>query len=534
MLLLGVLAMCSVSSPVWASGSENFGNAPLREGPYLDWKGIMPVINHPARVYSNEVNGNENFYFKVSPDEINELIRLFSETRMRDHELWIKAGTKYVKSFHGDRFNYNVNLHVLAGIALGHTRRDEKPNTYEPTLTVFVDPSADQAFWKQITLPDNIILSNEVANCPLKGKATKPKRKVWYAQVQFDDSTPAADLEHGLSTKVTLWEKDIKAGIKLDEVSYKGYFHVPFSDKEISDLKTGNSWLTLTVGNWATEARRDHPKLSIDKLALDKAIVRPVRINKPGFFHGRILFEDGSPPILDPVPWPGAEIMVDFPYAGSARIDSEGYFKVYFTMEQYEKVKAEKIRKNIYIPSYEEKGIGTARFAFSASKLSRDKEEAGVLRIPKPGPKSEPMVGKDAPELDAAAWSSGESTSLASLRDETVVLAFWDHTDEACAELVQLLNRLLVEYPEKGVEFLSIHSADADLDALKGFISEKSIKFRVALDKPARQYRGATFEKYGAKSVPAIYIIDTKGKVRYQDIPLAALEEAVKSLLDEQ
>jgi peroxiredoxin len=144
------------------------------------------------------------------------------------------------------------------------------------------------------------------------------------------------------------------------------------------------------------------------------------------------------------------------------------------------------------------------------------------------------MTGSEAPDLNVAAWVRDESTSLASLRDETVVLAFWDNSYEACAEMVQLLNRLLVEYPGKGVQFLSIHSADADLGALKGFISDKSIKFRVAVDKPAENYKGATFEKYRVTKLPAVFIIDADGRVRYQDIPLEAVEQAVKSLLDEQ
>ena len=346
--------------------------------------GIIELLRHESRVYSIWVNGNENFYFKADTDEINELIRLFSKTRMRDHELWIKVGKKDVTPFRGDKINYNVNFHVLGGIALFASREAESPTTYEPTLTVYVDSSADQALFKQITLPDSIILNNEVANCPLKGKATKPKRKFWYALVQFDDSTPPGD--SGLTTEITLWEKDTKGGIKLGGVSHKGYFRAVFSDKEIADLKTGKSWLTLTVGNWLTEAKRDHPKLSVEKLTLDKQIVQPVKISKPKFYHGRILFEDGSPPILNPAPWPGAEINLDFPYAGSARIDSKGYFKVYFTKEQYEKLKAKKVGKNIYIPSYEEKGGATARFAFPVSKLSQEKKKAGVVRIPEPGP----------------------------------------------------------------------------------------------------------------------------------------------------
>ncbi|MGA2068837.1 MAG: hypothetical protein ABSG86_27970 [Thermoguttaceae bacterium] len=210
-------------------------------------------------------------------------------------------------------------------------------------MTSFVDPAVDQAFWKKIALPDNIILNNEAANCPLKGKATKPKRKVWFAQVRFDDSTPAADFQHCVSRKVTLWEENVKTGIDLGRVDHEGHFHAAFSDKEIADLKAGKSWLTLTMGNWWTEAKKDHPKLSVEKLSLDKRTVQPVTIAKPEFYYGQILFEDGSPPILIPAPWPGAAIWVDFSYNGPLDIDSEGYFGVYFTKEQYEKVKADKV-----------------------------------------------------------------------------------------------------------------------------------------------------------------------------------------------
>ncbi len=394
-LFVVVLAMLSCVRGSYGMATEQFGPDSLQGHPttaHPSWPiGIVQLLRHESRVYSIWVNGNENFYFKANPHEINELISLFSETRMRDHELWIKPGKRHIKSFNGDRFNYNVNFHVLGGIAVFMSRRDESPSTYEPTVTVYVDPSADQAWLNQITLPPNIILSSEVANCPLKGKATRPKRKVWHAQVLFDDSTPAADFEHGLLTKITLWEKDIKEGIKLGKVSHEGYFRAAFSDKEIADMKTGNPWLTMTVGNWRAEASRDHPKLSLEKLALDKQTVQPVMITKPKleFYYGRILFEDGSPPILNPAPWPGAEIRVRFPFAGSAPIDPEGYFKVHFTRGQYDKVKADRVRKNIYIPSYEKKGRSTARFAFPISKLFQEKQDAGVVRIPKPSPKSD-------------------------------------------------------------------------------------------------------------------------------------------------
>jgi hypothetical protein len=70
-------------------------------------------------------------------------------------------------------------------------------------------------------------------------------------------------------------------------------------------------------------------------------------------------------------------------------IDSEGYFKVYFTKEQFENLKTRKggLGKNIYIPSYEAEGNSTAQYEYPASKLSRDKETAGVVKIPIPGPR---------------------------------------------------------------------------------------------------------------------------------------------------
>lgn len=351
--------------------------------------GIIKLLEHESRVYSIWVNGNENFYFKASQDEINELIQRFSQMRMRDHELRIKVGKKHVKPFDGEQIAYNVNFHLLEGIALFMTRMGEGPQTNEPTLTLYLDPADDQVLVDRLTIPDHIIINSEVDLIESKGEATKPERQVWCALVQFDDASPAADFEQGLSTKVMFWEKDVKDGVKLGEVDRKGHFHAAFSDKEIGDLKAGDAWLTLTVGNWLTQARRDHPKLGVEKLVLDQTKVQPIRIGKPRPFYGRILFEDGSAPDLNPAPWPGAEIKVEFPYSGGGPIDSDGYFQVYFTGEQYEKIKARKVRKNIYVPSYERKGGSTALFAFPASELSQEKAKAGVVSIPKPGPRKD-------------------------------------------------------------------------------------------------------------------------------------------------
>jgi hypothetical protein len=366
---------------------SGYGMSTERIGPNKN--GRSEILRHDSLVYSLEHSGDENFYFKATPDQIGDLVKLYGATRLRDHVVIIKKDKPEVRTFHGDKVDYNVNYHSPGGMSLYFARHREEAETYEPTLTIFVDRAADPGVWKKITLPDNTVLINEAANCPLKSKAIKPQRRVWFARVNFDNSRPAAD--SGVRTIVTLWEKNVKTGIHLGDVNHEGYFHAAFSDKEIADLKAGKSWLTLTLGNWYTEAKKDDPKLSAEKLSLDKKTAQPVTIAKPEFYYGRILFEDGSPPILVPVPWPGAAISVEFPFGGIADIGSDGYFKVYFTKEQYENFKTskDKPRNNIYIPSYKEKNMSGARFLFPASKLSRDKKTAGVVKIPFPNPQSE-------------------------------------------------------------------------------------------------------------------------------------------------
>jgi|GEM_PF-5482247 len=146
-----------------------------------------------------------------------------------------------------------------------------------------------------------------------------------------------------------------------------------------------------------------------------------------------------------------------------------------------------------------------------------------------------PLAGRPAPELDVAAWAHGERTDLAELRGKTVVLAFWDCADEDCPDLVVMLNGLMSGQSRSRIEVVSVHSSEADPDALKQFIADDEINYRVALDKPAseRPFKGATFEKYSVRKLPAIFIIDRDGTVRYQDIALTAVEQAIKVLLAE-
>jgi len=88
---VGILGLCKSS---YGLAFEHIG--PVTAHPVVsqaDWpQGIVGIPRHLSRVYSIDVNGNENFYFKCKVDEINELLAIFAKTRMRDHVVRIEPG----------------------------------------------------------------------------------------------------------------------------------------------------------------------------------------------------------------------------------------------------------------------------------------------------------------------------------------------------------------------------------------------------------------------------------------------------------
>ena len=147
--------------------------------------------------------------------------------------------------------------------------------------------------------------------------------------------------------------------------------------------------MTMMVGNWLTKAKPTDARLEIASFHTDPASAKKVIVAKPALYYGQILFEDGTPAILDPAPWPGAEIHLSFPYAGMVQPNKKGMFKLSLTKDQFKDLSSKRDRKNIYVPSYEKKNQSTALHAFPVSKLTMDEAKPGVVKLPRPGPPAE-------------------------------------------------------------------------------------------------------------------------------------------------
>jgi len=367
--LFGLLAFCELCFGI---REEHIGPDAKEVAP----KGLVEIVRHPSRVYHLNWSGALFYYFQATPAEINEFLAHFAKARLRDHVIRIEpAGTNTVKSFNGTTIAYNVRLQIVQGHTLAVMREKEMNGSVEPVVELTIHVGADRSLLQQLKLPDQAIVECAIEGVNLKGKKTKPQRQVWCGAVQFDDGRVADDWEHGVYTRIALWEQDSPDGIRLAEVTTKGLFFAAFSEDELAALKQGRSWLTMTVGNQGAGAKKDDPRFPADQLVRDAWRATPVRVAGPTYYYGRLLFEDGTPAKV---------IRVEFPFSVYAKPDGEGYLQVTFSPEQFAQAKAEKPRKNIEVP-VNDRGNGATVETFPVAMLSTDKAKAGVVRIPKPG-----------------------------------------------------------------------------------------------------------------------------------------------------
>jgi hypothetical protein len=137
-------------------GTEEFGDEELSPANYTDWPGLFEVASDKCRVYSNWVNGNENFYFRGNTDQLNEALKKFAAIKVEKHEVLIRPGPGKAHSFNRAKTrdcNWHVNVH--GGIAKHLTTLDKGTNFWpvEPTMTIWIGGDIDLA---KINIPEGV------------------------------------------------------------------------------------------------------------------------------------------------------------------------------------------------------------------------------------------------------------------------------------------------------------------------------------------------------------------------------------------
>lgn len=135
-------------SRVWALGEEQVGNEPLSAANYAKWPGLVEVVNDKARAYYNWVNGNENFYYVGTVEELNAALKNFAKADLKEHEVVLRSDAGTVKSFQGDnQFTFQWHLQIFDGIAAHLLTQDKGDQVWNkhPRLTIHVGQEIDLA-----------------------------------------------------------------------------------------------------------------------------------------------------------------------------------------------------------------------------------------------------------------------------------------------------------------------------------------------------------------------------------------------------
>lgn len=195
MLVLLLVAVCCGTA--WALGEEDFGNDPLNAANFTSWPGVMPVVNHPSRVYHTWVNGNEQCYYQGDMAALNDCLLKFAEVQTEARDVVLRPGPGEVSSFDGSRkMPFSWHLQMFGGVSkyLLSLEGGNKVWSDHPVLTIYTGGAIDL---DKIEISKGVTLRsiNEVKKRTLEGLKSKDKTvRGWSAGVlvSLDRYDPAS------------------------------------------------------------------------------------------------------------------------------------------------------------------------------------------------------------------------------------------------------------------------------------------------------------------------------------------------------
>ena len=140
-----------------------------------------------------------------------------------------------------------------------------------------------------------------------------------------------------------------------------------------------------------------------------------------------------------------------------------------------------------------------------------------------------PMVGQPAPDF-VAEDLAGNEIVLSELRGNVVLIDFWATWCPPCIAELPNVKRIYRRNKDKDFRVLGI-SLDSELPELEAFLKGSDIEWPQIFEEAVPQ--GSIADAYGVEYIPATYLLDRNGIIRYVDLRDMELERAVAKLLNE-
>jgi thiol-disulfide isomerase/thioredoxin len=172
--------------------------------------------------------------------------------------------------------------------------------------------------------------------------------------------------------------------------------------------------------------------------------------------------------------------------------------------------------------------------------IAENQDHLDVGELDLPISKTTALYGKPAPELNGIiAWQDTPPLALADLQGKVIVLDFFGYYCSICHAHKPDLVKLRDKYERQGLVVLAVHDSslktfdavNAKMDkVLRQVFAGDPPHLPMALDGAGKQ---SVFEAYGIYAVPAVILIDQRGRIvrRYHHAGKPELEDDVRTLL---
>lgn len=165
----------------------------------------------------------------------------------------------------------------------------------------------------------------------------------------------------------------------------------------------------------------------------------------------------------------------------------------------------------------------TTKFAITSLQISEPQEYA--------------LVTKPAPDFNLLDLE-GNTVSLKELKGKVVVLDFWATWCAPCINSFPAMQKAVDLYKDdQNVKFLFINTWEQKKDpqkTIQQFLAKRGFDFQVLMDiKEPGSSEDLVVESYGVRGIPAKFIIDGQGMIRYHVLGFAGDDEEVIKELTE-
>ncbi len=145
-------------------------------------------------------------------------------------------------------------------------------------------------------------------------------------------------------------------------------------------------------------------------------------------------------------------------------------------------------------------------------------------------------VGMAAPDITNDVWLNGGPLHLSDLKGKVLLVEFWTFGCSNCRNVEPYVKQWHQTYADRGFVVIGVHapefSHERNVENVKRYITEHDIRFPVPIDNDF-----STWNKYGNRYWPALYLIDKQGIIRHVRIGEGGYQETerlIQSLLGEK